>query len=464
MMPDTRHNAVSSSSNALPHKLEEAMWQLKIEDGQEAADGQLNPYPDRPGEPDCLHYLRTGKCGFGSKCKYNHPALGVQVRAMGCNRTLNLVGNSHREMANLIVSSSVAFSHLCVDYDDGVLVQIQLEKGELEAFFLKTGSCKYGITCKYHHPRDKHEIHMVQLNVLGLPIRKDEKPCAYYMRTGSCKYGVTCKFNHPQPASRGTSFPVTGSSVYDYAGYMAPTSGPHVIGGISQWHLSRIPYLSNPTTQGFPAYVPLGLPPSQGTIPVPQGWISYMGNTNHMSSTDMPAPGLTAKHQEQPGPGVPLSLPDRPDQPECQYYMKTGNCKYGNSCKYHHPKERNQPATATIGPLGLPLRPGQPVCTFYAAYGSCNYGTACKFDHPLAGYYGYSLPPFTYPGQPALFPNQRSLQVIWTSAGNSSSKSSNLPDQLAISEKGGAQQNPQTHEHGNPTTNTLNNESHPEST
>ncbi|URE40717.1 zinc finger CCCH domain-containing protein [Musa troglodytarum] len=81
MMPDTRHNAVSSSSNALPHKLEgcfEAMWQLKIEDGQEAADGQLNPYPDRPGEPDCLHYLRTGKCGFGSKCKYNHPALGVQ--------------------------------------------------------------------------------------------------------------------------------------------------------------------------------------------------------------------------------------------------------------------------------------------------------------------------------------------------------------------------------------------------
>lgn len=63
----------------------EAMWQLKIEDGREAADGQLNPYPDRPGEPDCLHYLRTGICGFGSKCKYNHPALGVQVRAMGCN-------------------------------------------------------------------------------------------------------------------------------------------------------------------------------------------------------------------------------------------------------------------------------------------------------------------------------------------------------------------------------------------
>ena len=24
-----------------------------------------------------------------------------------------------------------------------------------------------------------------------------EKECAYYMRTGNCKYGVTCKFNHP---------------------------------------------------------------------------------------------------------------------------------------------------------------------------------------------------------------------------------------------------------------------------
>jgi Zinc finger C-x8-C-x5-C-x3-H type (and similar) len=72
------------------------------------------------------------------------------------------------------------------------------------------------------------------------------------------------------------------------------------------------------------------------------------------------------------------NLPERPDQPDCQHYMKTGSCKYGASCKYNHPKERNSLAQAPgqaqaqvqgqaqvvntagisgIGPLGFPLRP-----------------------------------------------------------------------------------------------------------
>jgi Zinc finger C-x8-C-x5-C-x3-H type (and similar) len=72
------------------------------------------------------------------------------------------------------------------------------------------------------------------------------------------------------------------------------------------------------------------------------------------------------------------NLPERSDQPDCQHYMKTGSCKYGASCKYNHPKERNSLAQAPgqtqaqaqgqaqgmnaagisgIGPLGFPLRP-----------------------------------------------------------------------------------------------------------
>lgn len=30
-------------------------------------------YPLRPGEPDCAYFLRTGLCGYGSNCKFNHP-------------------------------------------------------------------------------------------------------------------------------------------------------------------------------------------------------------------------------------------------------------------------------------------------------------------------------------------------------------------------------------------------------
>lgn len=30
-------------------------------------------YPVRPGLPDCQYYLKTGKCTFGARCKFNHP-------------------------------------------------------------------------------------------------------------------------------------------------------------------------------------------------------------------------------------------------------------------------------------------------------------------------------------------------------------------------------------------------------
>lgn len=39
-------------------------------------------------------------------------------------------------------------------------------------YFLKTGTCKYGSTCKYHHPRDRHGAGPILLNILGLPMRQ----------------------------------------------------------------------------------------------------------------------------------------------------------------------------------------------------------------------------------------------------------------------------------------------------
>lgn len=42
------------------------MWQLSLGTGPE-------PYPERPNEPDCIYYLRTGFCGYGVRCRFNHP-------------------------------------------------------------------------------------------------------------------------------------------------------------------------------------------------------------------------------------------------------------------------------------------------------------------------------------------------------------------------------------------------------
>lgn len=37
------------------------------------------PYPERPGEPNCVYYIRTGQCGYGLSCRFNHPPDRNQV-------------------------------------------------------------------------------------------------------------------------------------------------------------------------------------------------------------------------------------------------------------------------------------------------------------------------------------------------------------------------------------------------
>lgn len=92
------------------------------------------------------------------------------------------------------------------------------------------------------------------------------------------------------------------------------------------------------------------------------------GNMSPISSTSVLGSNLVYNSRSQSESGssgqvhllsslIP-NLPERPDQPECRYFMSTGSCKYGSDCKYHHPKERiAQLASNTLGPLGLPLRP-----------------------------------------------------------------------------------------------------------
>ena len=45
-------------------------------------------------------------------------------------------------------------------------------------------------------------------------------------------------------------------------------------------------------------------------------------------------------------------FPQRPGQPDCKYYMRSGDCKYGPSCRYNHTE-----SNCVLNPLRLPLRP-----------------------------------------------------------------------------------------------------------
>ncbi|KAL0405301.1 UNVERIFIED_CONTAM: Zinc finger CCCH domain-containing protein 26 [Sesamum latifolium] len=330
-------------NGSAPDKVEEVMRRIKVEESDDNGRVGDDPgaYPDRPGEPDCIYYLRTGSCGYGSSCRFNHPSNAGQ-------------------------------------------------------YYLKTGTCKYGSTCKYHHPKDRQAD--VLMNLVGLPMRQNTRSCPYYMRTGLCKYGYACKFHHPQPATTTNVLPVIGPLYGSGGSTGAPSSGASSVGDLSATPLSKATYFSNSLLQLPQNYMPLFLSPSQG-------WNTYMGSVAPLSVTSV----LTA-----PASNGQLSasyLPERPDQPECRYFVIHGSCKYGLDCKYHHPREKiSQVASSSLGPFGLPLRPGQAICSYYSLYGLCKYGPTCKFDHPLDGYsYAYSLavPPLAAAAYSSTNPYQR---------------------------------------------------------
>ncbi|MCO5587058.1 hypothetical protein L7F22_041004 [Adiantum nelumboides] len=50
------------SGDAMPKRTRYEMPQL------------FTPFPQRPGEKDCVFYMRTRTCSFGANCKFDHPA------------------------------------------------------------------------------------------------------------------------------------------------------------------------------------------------------------------------------------------------------------------------------------------------------------------------------------------------------------------------------------------------------
>ncbi|KAG0502571.1 hypothetical protein HPP92_002643, partial [Vanilla planifolia] len=292
----------------------------------------------------------------------------------------------------------------------------QIKCCRFPSHFLKTGLCKYGTTCKYNHPHEKLKQQAVSLNVLGFPMRQDEKSCPFYMRTGTCKYGVDCKFNHPQPSTMGTVYPISDASTYGSTGtpVVAMSNGPAV--GGSTWPLSMgVPYISTSDMQNLQAYMPIILSPTLGNMPLQQGWTTYTGSMSLIPSAGVLETTYPPKSKNNPFPSASRieKLPPSPDQPECQHFMRTGRCKYGSACKYNHPRERNPAVTAILSPLGLPLRPGNPMCSFYKMYGTCKYGTACRYDHPVMSYYNYTMPGVSIPNSMGFFPQHFYPQIPW---------------------------------------------------
>ena len=99
-----------------------------------------------------------------------------------------------------------------------------------------------------------------------------EKDCAYYMRTGACKYEITCKYNHPQPYVSLQGAPPVLPSI----GMASNSSSPLQVypTNFPSWPIARGPYPPPRVPASPSAFTPAVLPSRQGVIawnPYPVG-------------------------------------------------------------------------------------------------------------------------------------------------------------------------------------------------
>ncbi|BBH10382.1 Zinc finger C-x8-C-x5-C-x3-H type family protein [Prunus dulcis] len=268
----------------------EQMWQLGLTSSES--------YPERPGVPNCVYYMRTGFCGYGIRCRYNHPRDRAAVVA-----AVRATGDYPERVENLYVSMKCNY-------------------------YLKTGTCKFGASCKFHHP--KHgggSLSRAPLNIYGLPLRPGENECSYYLKTGQCKFGITCKFHHPQPA--GTTIPASAPQFYP------SVQSPSV-----------------PMAEQFGGHPPAPLSPvlSPGAQPT-IGATSLYGVTQLSSPTH----GLARPYTSYPLLLVLLAAA-RGVQP-CTFYLQNGHCKFGSTCKFDHPigTMRYNPSASSL--VDMPVTP-----------------------------------------------------------------------------------------------------------
>ncbi|XP_023749831.1 zinc finger CCCH domain-containing protein 43 [Lactuca sativa] len=111
-------------------------------------------------DKDCAVFVSTGYCSFGDFCKFRHPTLKttdkVDYRFHISNKIRDLLGLVEKVQKEGNNGSSSGKES---DKSSPIIPC----KGQQDcAFYMRNGSCGYGVDCKYHHPDpiyDPYEQH-----------------------------------------------------------------------------------------------------------------------------------------------------------------------------------------------------------------------------------------------------------------------------------------------------------------
>ena len=116
-------------------------------------------FPIRPNEPVCQYYMKHGTCKFGQACKFHHPpqtpvTLGSNSSS-GRNAVVMNVSRSER-------NNSAVPQQTLLNGDTVVQVLPQRPDEPNCIYFQRNGRCKYGASCRYHHPINFHQRKSVE--------------------------------------------------------------------------------------------------------------------------------------------------------------------------------------------------------------------------------------------------------------------------------------------------------------
>ncbi|KAK4486127.1 hypothetical protein RD792_008795 [Penstemon davidsonii] len=339
-------------------------------------------YPMRPDADDCSYYMKFGSCKFGLNCKFNHPPRKKNQLVIGKINKMLPSGTENdfmirRDFDQLVIgkinkmlpSGTENDFMIRRDFDQlfncefgqsakgkgfkekSTRMEENSEKaGQTECkYYLTSGGCKYGKNCKFSHGSDKSFIlpNKPEFNFLGLPIRLGEKECQYYMRNGSCMYGSNCRFHHPDP----TTVAGGDSSGYGNGKYLPSQIVPS---DASSWSSPRAFSDTSP-------FGPVMFPQTQGAPNPYPDWDEYEADDYPTSGTSLPTPPAFAINNIPTEINFTMQIqeyPERPGEPECSFFLRTGVCKFRSSCKFHHPKKTKPKENSfSLSDIGLPLRP-----------------------------------------------------------------------------------------------------------
>jgi hypothetical protein len=151
---------------------------------------ELKLYPDRPGEPECPFYMKTGSCKFRADCKFHHPKdLTPSIQGPASPKRY-VAANEHHPAARTPSMHGPASPKRSVAADE--------RHPAARTPIMQGPASPKRLVANEHHPavRITLQDHMYQQQ--KCPERPGEPDCRYYMQFGKCKFQSACIFNHPK--------------------------------------------------------------------------------------------------------------------------------------------------------------------------------------------------------------------------------------------------------------------------